>query len=373
MTRPTPIPEPAPSGPQRFTDAHAVVEQGVRDRAFPGAAYGILHNGEVVALDAAGQFTYDASSPQVAPSTVFDLASLTKVMATTAIAMLLVDRGILSLDTRLGEILPGFVVGMIPGSGKERVTLRSLLAHSSGLPGYARLFEQHHSPEAVLRAALRLPLEVPPDTRAEYSDIGFILLGKALEVLSGDLLSRFFDREIASPLGLETARFCPPPDWRQHIPPTEHDTAFRHRIIQGEVQDENCFALGCVAGHAGLFASALDILRFAACFLNGGRTSSGKQLFDPDTIKLFATRQTAPAGTTRALGWDTPSDPSSSGKFFSPESVGHLGYAGTSLWIDPVRNLAVVLLTNRTWPDRSNDAIRQVRPNFHDAIVADIK
>jgi serine-type D-Ala-D-Ala carboxypeptidase len=368
------IPEPdPPTGRQRFAAAHAVIEQAVRDRAFPGAAYGILINGEVVALDAAGQFTYDTSSPRVMPSTVFDLASLTKVMVTTAIAMALFDRGILSLDARLGEILPGFVIGMIPGSGKERVTLRSLLAHSSGLPGYARLFEQHHSPEAMLRAALRLPLDVPPDTRAEYSDIGFILLGKALEVLSGDLLSRFFDREIASPLALETARFCPPADWRQQIPPTEHDTAFRHRIIQGEVQDENCFALGCAAGHAGLFADVPDVLRFAACILNEGRTLSGKQLFQPQTVKLFATRQTAPTGTTRALGWDTPSNPSSSGNFFSPESIGHLGYTGTSLWIDPQRDLAVVLLTNRTWPDRSSDAIRAVRPAFHDAIAAGMK
>jgi serine-type D-Ala-D-Ala carboxypeptidase len=355
---------------RRFAAAHAVLEQAIRDRDFPGAAYGILLNGEVIALDAAGQFTYDPASPHVAPSTVFDLASLTKVIATTAIAMLLYDRRVLSLDALLGEILPGFVVGMVPGSGKNRVTLRSLLAHSSGLSGYARLFEQHHSPETMLRAALRLPLDVPPGTRAEYSDIGFILLGKALEVLSGDLLSRVFHREIATPLGLVTARFCPPLHWRPQIPPTEYDTSFRRRIIQGEVQDENCYALGGVAGHAGLFADAGDVLRFAACILAKGLAPSGKQLFRSETVELFATRQTEPDGTTRALGWDTPGMPSSSGKFFSPESIGHLGYAGTSLWIDPVRNLAVVLLTNRTWPDRANEAIRQVRPAFHDAIAA---
>jgi CubicO group peptidase (beta-lactamase class C family) len=369
MTISSPLPESARGGRQRFAAAHSVLEQAIRDRAFPGAAYGILLNGEVVALDAAGQFTYAPASPAVTSSTIFDLASLTKVIATTPLAMLLFDRRILSLDALLGEILPGFVVGMVPGSGKNRVTLRSLLAHSSGLPAYARLFEHHHSPEAMLRAALRLPLEAPPDTRAEYSDIGFMLLGKALEVLSGDLLSRFFHREITAPLGLETARFCPPLDWRPQIPPTEDDTTFRHRIIQGEVQDENCCALGCVAGHAGLFANALDVLRFAACILANGQTASGKQLFQPETVRLFATRQTAPPGTSRALGWDTPTPPSSSGKFFSPESIGHLGYAGTSLWIDPQRNLAVVLLTNRTWPDRSNDAIRQVRPAFHDAIT----
>jgi serine-type D-Ala-D-Ala carboxypeptidase len=191
-------------------------------------------------------------------------------------------------------------------------------------------------------------------------------------VMSGDLMVRFFSREIASPLGLETARFCPPEDWRAHIPPTEEDRAYRRRVIQGEVQDENCHALGGVAGHAGLFANALDVLRFAACVLNDGRTAHGRQLFQPETLRLFATRQSEPPGTTRALGWDTPSEPSSSGRYFSASSIGHLGYAGTSLWIDPDRKLAVVLLTNRTWPDRSNKAIQEVRPAFHDAVVEGI-
>ncbi len=364
------IPDSARNGRQRFAAAHAVLEQAVANRAFPGAAYGILLDGKVVALDAVGRFTYDAASPAVTASTIFDLASLTKVIVTTALAMLLYDRRILSLDALLGDILSGFVIGMEPGSRKRHVTLRMLLAHSSGLPGYARLFEEHHSPEAMLRAVLRLPLEAAPGTRAEYSDIGFILLGKALEILSGNLLSRLFHREIASPLGLETATFCPAPHLRIQIPPTEDDTAFRHRIIQGEVQDENCHALGGVAGHAGLFANSLDVLRFAACILTEGRTADGKELFQPETIHLFASRQTEPAGTSRALGWDTPTPPSSSGKFFSAASIGHLGYAGTSLWIDPARSLAVVLLTNRTWPDRSNNAIKEVRPAFHDAIAA---
>jgi serine-type D-Ala-D-Ala carboxypeptidase len=364
------LPESASKPLQRFVAAHAVIEQAIRDRAFPGAAYGILLNGEVVALDAAGRFTWDPASPHVTPSTVFDLASLTKILATTALAMLLYDRRILSLDARLGDILPGFVIGMAHGSGKDRVTLRSLLAHSSGLPGYARLFEQHHSPQAMLRAALTLPLDAPPDTRAEYSDIGFILFGKALEILSGKILSNFFNREIAAPLGLESATFCPALNTRNQIPPTEDDTTFRGRIIQGEVQDENCYALGGAAGHAGLFANCIDVLRFANCILSEGKAPDGKQLFQPQTIKFFATRQTKPEGTTRALGWDTPSEPSSSGKFFSPESIGHLGYAGTSLWIDPARNLAVVLLTNRTWPDRAGNAIKEVRPAFHDAVAA---
>ncbi len=361
---------PVSAHPRRFAAAHAVLEQAVRDRAFPGAAYGVLLNKEVLALDAVGRFTYAPDAPPVTPPTVFDLASITKVLATTATAMLLYDRGLLRLDMPLTEILPEFAAG--PGPNRNRVTIRSLLAHSSGLPGYLRLFEQHHSPAAMLDALMHVPLEAPPGTRAEYSDIGFMLLGRALEVLAGEPLSDFFQTEIAVPLRLASARFNPPAEWRHQIPPTENDTSFRHRIIQGEVQDENCSALGGVAGHAGLFANALDVLRFAACILAEGKTATGEQLFRPETVRLFATRETQPFGTTRALGWDTPSKPSSSGRFFSPNSIGHLGYAGTSLWIDQDRSFAVVLLTNRTWPDRSNNAIRQVRPAFHDSIFAAI-
>lgn len=363
------LPLASSSQRMRFAAARAVLEQSVRDRSFPGASYGVLLDGQIVALDAVGRFTYEEDSWEVLPETVFDLASVTKVMATTAMTMLLFDRGILDLDTPLGEMLPAFVIGNATGSGKERVTIRMLLAHSSGLPAYARLFEQHTSAGGLLRACLQMPLEAEPGMRAEYSDIGFILLGKALEVLAGDHLARFCQREIFAPLEFTSACFCPPASLRPQIPPTENDTIFRKRVIQGEVHDENAFVLGGCGGHAGLFANALDVLRFASCILAEGRTARGEQLFQPATVQLFATRQSTPPGTSRALGWDTPTTPSSSGKHFSASSVGHLGYTGTSLWIDNQRNLAVALLTNRTWPDRSNKAIQHVRPAFHDAVV----
>jgi CubicO group peptidase (beta-lactamase class C family) len=352
----------------RFAAARAVLEQAVKDRAFPGAAYGILLDGHIIALDSVGRFTYEDDSAEVAPGTVFDLASVSKVMATTSVAMLLFDRGILDFDTPLGEVLPGFVIGREPGSGKERVTLRMLLAHSSGLPAYARLFEQHTTANGLLRACLQMPLEAAPETRAEYSDIGFILLGKALEVLAGHPLATFCQQEIFAPMQLTSTYFCPPASMRTQIPPTQNDTTFRRRVIQGEVNDEHAYVLGGCGGHAGLFASALDVLRFAACILDEGRTAGGQQLFQPTTVRLFTTRQSEPLGTSRALGWDTPTAPSSSGKNFSASSVGHLGYTGTSLWIDAERKLAVVLLTNRTWPDRFNKAIQQIRPVFHDAV-----
>jgi CubicO group peptidase (beta-lactamase class C family) len=287
--------------------------------------------------------------------------------------MLLFDRGLLNLDARVGDILPGFVVGMEPGSGKERVTLRMLLAHTAGLVGYAPLFREHTTPAALLRATLRLPLEAKPGARTEYSDFGYILLGKAIEILSGEPLDAFCAREIFAPLGLETTRFCPPQESRPSIPPTEDDPAFRGRVIQGEVQDENCSVLGGVAGHAGLFANVEDLLRFAQCILAQGRTPDGKTLFQPSTVEQFATRQGTPDGKSRALGWDVPTEGSSSGRYFGPRSIGHLGYSGCSLWIDPDQDLAVVLLTNRTWPDRANNAIRQVRPAFHDAVVESLR
>jgi serine-type D-Ala-D-Ala carboxypeptidase len=349
----------------RLDAAHAVVDRAIAEQAFPGAAWGVLYRAEVIALEAAGRFTYDENARAVRPETVFDLASLTKVAATTAAAMLLVDRGRLDLDAKLGDILPGFVVGMEPGSGKERVTLRMLLAHTSGLPGYAPLFQRCGTSEALLRAALALKLEARPGERTEYSDIGFILLGKALEVLGGELLDRLCAREIFAPLGMETARFCPPAGARREIPPTENDTWFRGRVIQGEVQDENAWVMGGVSGHAGLFANARDLLRFAACILAQGRTADGRQLFQAETVARFAARQ----GEGRALGWDLPTAPSATGRHFGPQSIGHLGFAGNSLWIDPDRDLAVVLLTNRTWPDRSNRQIRAVWPLFHDAVV----
>ena len=354
---------------QSFASVRAILDKAIAERAFPGAAYGVLHRGAILTLEAAGRFTYEADAPPVQPDTAFDLASLSKVMATTTAAMLLLDRGKLDLDARLGDILPGFVIGMAPGSGKERVTLRMLLAHTSGLPAYEPLFRHHTTPEALLRATLRLPLETSPGTRTEYSDFGFILLGKVIEILAWQRLDTFCAREIFGPLALTATRFRPAPSSRPLIPPTENDTTFRNRLIQGEVQDENCSVLCGVAGHAGLFANVRDVLGFAQCILASGRTPDGSQLFRPETVDLFATRQDSANRQSRALGWDVPTEGSSSGHYFGPRSIGHLGYSGCSLWIDPDQQLAVALLTNRTWPDRSSQAIRQVRPAFHDAVV----
>ena len=357
-----------PASPRgRFAAACRVLEEAINARAFPGCAFGVLTGSEVVLLDARGRFTYDQTSSAVAPETIYDVASITKVAATTAAAMLLHQRGLLRLETPLRELLPGFVANRAADDPARRVTLRHLLAHNSGLPGYVEFFRTAATPDALLRACLELPLKAYPGARAEYSDPGFILLGKALEVLTGEALAPWVRREAFQPLGLTATSFCPPAEARNLIPPTEEDTTFRHRVIQGEVQDENAWLLGGAAGHAGLFSNVPDLLRFAREILAAASNSGEARLFNATTVELFAQRQ-GPPGSSRALGWDTPSENSSSGRHISPHSIGHLGFSGCSLWIDLEAGIAVVLLTNRTWPGRQSQLIRQVRPAFHNAV-----
>lgn len=362
---------PAAVASGRFGAVDRVLRDAIAARAFPGCAFGVLSDGEAVLQGALGQFTYEEGSPSVSYDTAFDVASLTKVVATTAQAMLLYQSGLLDLDMPLGELLPGFVVGREPGDLARRVTLRHLLAHSSGLPGYVELFQAAATPVSLFRACLQLPLEAEPGARAEYSDPGFILLGKALEVITGEYLATWVSREVFQPLGLAATGFCPHVPMRRSIPPTEEDTTLRHRRIQGEVQDENAWLLKGAAGHAGLFSNLPDLLQFAATILDAGSQTAADSnktlLFDRGTVELFSQRQ-GPEGSSRALGWDTPSENSSSGKHFSSRSIGHLGYSGCSLWIDLEAKVAVALLTNRTWPDRQSQLIRQVRPAFHDAV-----
>ena len=363
----------------RFAAARTVLQDAIAAHAFPGCAFGVVADGRVILEEALGTFTYDEPSLPVTSHTLYDVASLTKVAATTAAAMLLYQRGLLDLDMPLGDLLPGFMVGRPTGTHARRVMIRHLLAHTSGLPGYVEFFRTHATTAGVLRACLELPVLVPPGERAEYSDPGFILLGKALEVIAREPLAAFLHREIYHPLGMHHTRFNPGMAQRLAIPPTEFDSIFRHRIVQGEVQDENAWLLNGAAGHAGLFSNVHDLLRLAQTILvasghpaaSGYPAASHPSIFEQSTIARFAEPQ-PPTGSSRALGWDTPSSspdqPSSSGRHFSPRSIGHLGYSGCSLWIDLEAGVAAVLLTNRTWPDRKSQQIRDVRPAFHDAV-----
>jgi len=356
------MPEPAyRQQDQLFTRPFELLSQAIQQRAFPSASVAVTHRGKLICLKAFGHFLYETDTPETTTGSIFDLASLTKIVATTTMAMVLYERGLLDLEMPLASVLPEFKTS---DPRRQQVTLHTLLAHSSGLPAYEKLFLKAHDRDQLLNAALHTPLKRDPGTTAAYSDIGFIILGAALERLAQDALDHFCRHEIFGPLGMTHTTFDPPLHWWSMIPPTADDQSFRGRIIQGEVQDENASVLEGVAGHAGLFATAEDLAIFAHTMLQGGRP-----IIRPQTLALFTRRESAPAGTSRALGWDTPSEPSQAGKYFSEHSFGHLGYTGTSLWIDPERQLSVTMLTNRTWPDCKNDAIKQIRPSFHDAVI----
>ena len=350
----------------RFRRAFGILEKAIVARAFPACSLAVTFRGELVAHKALGRFTYDPASPEVSTTSIFDLASLTKVVATTTMSMILYERGLLDLEAPVTAIVPEFASDHAGDDPRRReITLRMLLAHCSGLPAYEKLFLRAQAREGLLQAAFSTPLAAAPRTRAEYSDVGFITLGVVLERLADESLDAFCQREIFGPLGMTQTTFKPTAALRDSIPPTADDRTFRRRIIQGEVQDENASVLGGVAGHAGLFSTSENLAIFAHAMLNGGRP-----ILRSSTVELFLRRESAPEGTSRALGWDTPSAPSQSGKYFSSHSFGHLGYTGTSLWIDLERQLSIVLLTNRTWPDCQKPAIKQVRPAFYDAVVA---
>jgi CubicO group peptidase (beta-lactamase class C family) len=373
---------------ETFSRAFNILHKAIENHAFPAASIAVTHAGKLIALNSFGKFVFEESRelgdshiPKARVKTPFDLASLTKPIATTTMAMLLHEKGILELDAEVAAIIPEF---RSADARRNEITFRMLLAHSSGLPAYEKLFLTAHSRQELLEAALSAPLTADPGTRMEYSDIGFIILATALERLAEDTLDAFCRRNIFRPLTMGNTMFNPPASKRSRIAPTADEreiqvgreklaadlptasprSTLRNRIIQGEVQDENAFILGGVAGHAGLFSTAEDVARFAHAMLQGG-----SPLLSDQSIKLFTRREPAPDQTSRALGWDTPSTPSQSGKYFGPNSYGHLGYTGTSLWIDPDRQLSITLLTNRTWPDCATQAIKQVRPAFHDAVI----
>jgi serine-type D-Ala-D-Ala carboxypeptidase len=358
---PTPLQEVHAGEDARFAPASRLLEQAVVERVFPGAVAAVTLGNELVYLKSFGRFTYDSGSPAVAIENIFDLASVTKVVATTSMAAILYEHGLLDLETPVAAIVPEFA-GDDPR--RNQITIHMLLSHSSGLPAYEKLFLKASTREQFLASAFKVPLATNPGTHAEYSDIGFIVLGVALERVADEPLDNFCQREVFGPLAMQHTTFNPPAAWRNSCVPTADDQSFRHRVIQGEVQDENAGLLGGIAGHAGLFSSARDLSVFAHVLLQGGQP-----IFRPETLQMFTRREASPAGTSRALGWDTPSAPSQSGRYFSASSFGHLGYTGTSLWLDPERQLSIVLLTNRTWPDCSNQAIKKVRPAFHDAVI----
>jgi CubicO group peptidase (beta-lactamase class C family) len=342
--------------------ARQVIEQALAAKAFPAAVVEVGDATRVLWTEAFGRLTYDPEAPPAATGTIFDLASLTKVLATTPIVMQEVERGTIGLDEAVAQHFDAW-----RGLDRAGVTVRDLLAHSSGLPAYVPFYRALAGRAAIERAICETPLEYPAGSRSIYSDLGFMLLGFLLEDRL-PLPARFAALN-AQMAVVEDLQFHPPALWRQRTAPTEDD-AWRGRVLVGEVHDENTAALGGAAAHAGLFGTAAAVGQHARHVL---QVLDGKVgAFQRGTLELFITKRADVPGSSRALGWDTMLPTSSCGSRMSPRSFGHTGFTGTSLWIDPERGAYIVLLTNRVHPSRANEAIRQVRPAFHDAVMSEI-
>lgn len=331
-------------------------------QAFPGASLAVGYREKLLVCRGYGRLDYTSTSPPANPHTVYDLASLTKVLCTTTLAMQACERGVIDLEDRLGRYFPEFRSG-----GKQQVALKHLLAHSSGLPAHVPLYAQTGRKDNILQRILETPLEHQPGRRSAYSDLGFILLGAVLERACGDSLDNLARERIFQPLGIRRTCFRPPSAWKPRIAPTEIDP-WRKRLLRGEVHDENASAMGGVAGHAGLFGTAADLAVFCQALLNGG-VYHHRRIVKRSTLEAFTRRQAQPTQSSRALGWDTPSPDSSAGSRLSPQSYGHTGFTGTSLWIDPRRRLFVVFLTNRVHPSRENSAIQPARRQLADTVA----
>jgi beta-glucosidase-like glycosyl hydrolase/CubicO group peptidase (beta-lactamase class C family) len=360
---------------EALAEADRVVQAAVAERAFPGAVLAVGRAGALVHLRAFGRLTYEPDAPAVRPDTLYDLASLTKVVATTSAAMVLVDEGRLDLGKRVADFVPRF-----RGGARDQVSVEQLLTHSSGLPAHLPLYKEVQGPAAYLERIAATDLVYAPGSRSEYSDLGVILLGEVLERVAGEPLEAFVRRRVFEPLGMKDTLYRPGPAYLARIAPTEVDP-WRGRLLRGEVHDENAHALGGAAPHAGLFGTAGDLARFAQMMLNGG-VLEHHRIVSRTVVERFTRRAGVP-GSSRALGWDTPLPAddaprssvrgtpgySSAGSLFTPRSFGHTGFTGTSLWIDPDRSLFVVLLTNRVHPTRDNSGIFAVRAAVADAVA----
>jgi serine-type D-Ala-D-Ala carboxypeptidase len=360
------------------------LDSAVARGAAPGAVLGVTHDGERFVFGTGRLGDLDASRP--GPGTVYDLASLTKVVGLTTGLMLAVSEGKLELDAPVQRYLPAFA-----GAEKEKITIRLLLGHAAGLPAWRPLFREVSSRQDAFALADTTPIEYPPGSRDVYSDLGAIVLTQILETVYHQRIDSLVEQRIFGPLGLTSLRYLPPPDWLSRIAPTEMDP-WRGRVLRGEVHDENAAAMDGVSGHAGLFGSVEDLLGFAEWMMNVGNEGTSERLNAgrPDAsnhsggsssirsavpslrrsvVETFTTRQNLVPGSSRALGWDTPDSGSSSGSLLSPHSIGHTGFTGTSIWIDFDRRVAIVLLSNRVHPTRNNPRWNPVRAGVADLVM----
>jgi beta-N-acetylhexosaminidase len=352
---------------ERLNSLDTVMYMAINDSAFPGAQLLVARDGRIVYDKCFGSLDYTSASPLVNKETIFDLASLTKVVATTTATMKLYDENLLQLDDSVVKYIPEF-----GNHGKEKITVRNLLLHNSGLPAYKQFYLTCKSSQEVLDSVYQASLVYPTGDSELYSDLGFIMLGKIVEKITDTPLDKYVDSVLFKPLFMFHTMFNPPSSFSDNIAPTEWDSVFRKQLIRGIVHDENAYLLGGVSGHAGLFSTASDLAIFMQMLMNGG-TYRGIRYLSPETIQLFTTR--ADTHNRRALGWDikTMNGYSSAGSLFGPASFGHTGFTGTSIWVEPEKKIFVILLTNRVHPTRNNHKIMQIRSKVHDMVISSLE
>ncbi len=359
---PAKAPDAVGMSASRLESIDRVVQRGITAGGYPGAAVVVGRKGAAVWERGFGKLSWENSSSAVdAERTIYDIASLSKVVGTTTAIMVLYDEKKIDLDAPVFRYIPAF-----SGGRKDQVTVRDLLTHRSGLPAGRDLWRRAHSPQEARDMVVETPLEYAPNSGYIYSDLGADVLGMIVEQVSGQRLDIFLNRRVFGPLGMHDTFYRPADSLRYRVAPTEVHPP-RGYPLQGEVHDENAYALGGIAGHAGLFSTAADLSIFAQMMLNGG-TYEGVQVLTDSTVSLF-TRRTA---GHRALGWDTADGDYGSGRYLTERAYGHTGYTGTSIWIDPDREMFVVLLTNRVHAakaDRPAKVIADVRSDLSDAAV----
>ena len=353
---------PAPINTARLMQIDTLLVDGIEQQAFPGAVVAVGRGLQLVKMDGYGAFTY-RSRRRMRANSLFDLASLTKVVATTTATMLLYEQGRIDIEAPVSRYLPGF-----DRPDKREITVRQLLTHTSGLAAFREFYSDGlRTREAVINAIFESELINAPGQEYVYSDFGMISLALAIENITGEEFSDWCANNIFEPLDMYSTEFRSRGGPDSRVVPTEVDDYFRNRIVQGEVHDENAWLLGGTAGHAGLFSTARDLSKFATMMVRSGMHLN-RRFLRPETIRLFTTVVDTSL-STRALGWDTRNldRPSSAGKYFGPRSFGHTGFTGTSIWIDPDAELYVILLTNRVYPTRENYTYTEIRPRVADA------
>jgi len=354
--------------PSIIKEASNLIRSAINENAFPGATFLVARKGVIVAHEAYGDAvsTPPEMSRPMKLDTIYDMGSITKPVATATSLMILLERGKITLSDTVSHYVPEYT-----GGKKEGTTLCDLLTHTSGLPAWKPLYEVCKGREDFLHEICRMDLEYQPGEKVVYSCLGFILLTFILEKVMGENLGSFARREVFLPLGMKDTLFNPPMAMRERIAATER-CKWRGRVLIGEVHDENAFGMGGVSGNAGLFSTALDLAIFAQAFLNEGEYG-GTRVLSPLSVKLMTENHTEKLNEPRGIGWALKSKRgSSAGDLLSNSSFGHTGFPGDSLWIDPVNELIVVLLTNRVHPTRENDAILRVRSPFHNIIASSI-